>query len=417
MIAREIMKQVRVLILSTLVAASVWGAQESTPAARFEQALRPPSLKHVDVTMWPYFRPLPEQASPEGLRLLQEVARKPEDLGLQTPLERAFLQGKVWSFFDAQVRSWTWIDPKTVDAREERTPLTKPAQAKPGTSLEAAARLMRALALRDDERAALPDPYARTVESKMYPDRFDPARPLEPFLPADLWEVDGPWIHLGNSKDFPLANRHVTYFGGRSVFHLFLRVPEGRAAGLALLEKIGGYDGLKYQDGPPLPAGTQVALVEKAFVVAPDGALVATPLAEVVELRVHLRPERRFEHDKENPVQAVHRFRLRHDLLLQGDPAPLRSLVHREEDWEPVLQLVEHARAGPWTARGASIGMCRSCHLRPGVNGLGIFEMRTTFKGKAGDLMAAAPTEEVARTLRWKEQDLTGKELRALWKP
>ncbi len=390
--------------------------EERSEAERFDEALRPPAVASVELTMWPYARPLPELASPAGLQLLERFAAKPGELGLRTPLERALFQGKLWSFFDAQVRSWTWIDPKTADAPRGVGPPAKPVQAKPVKALAAAAALLRSLALSDEERTGLPDTYAKTVESKVYPAEFDPERPAAPFLPADLWDVDGPWVHLGNSKDFPVANRHVAYFGGRSSFHILLRVPAGRAAALELVGRMSTYDGLRPEAAPELPAGTQVALVERVFLLTPDRAIAASPLTEAVELRVHLQPAKRFGGYRSDNVQAIHRFRLRHDLLLKGDPAPLRVRGTGEEDWEPVVQLVETGRAGPWNARGSSLVHCHNCHSSPQAKGLGIFELRSTFKAKAGELVAVPAATEVERIRRWKERDFTWTELRAVWK-
>jgi hypothetical protein len=400
----------RRLILLLLLAS----AQDPPGAKVLEEALRPPPLAKIEISMWPYLRPLTELTSKETLALLEKPAERPEALGLKTPVERAMFQGLLWSFFDAQVRSWTWVDPKTIDRPDREGYPPRPVQPKPEKELAAAVRLMKKIALDDTEIKALPNPFVRTIESRTYPATFDPERPAAPFLPADLDQADGPWVSLGNVRDVPLAQRHVRYFGGRSSFHIYFRAPGGRAATLALVERLKDYGGDRVLEAPELPAGLQVALIERTFLVTPVGKLVPSPLVESAEFRVHLQPKKRFLGYESDATMVVHRFRLRHDLLLSNDPAPLRARQTGEDDWEPVFQLVENGRAGPWTSRGSSLVHCHSCHSFPQAQALGIFELRSL--SQTGPLGSLPLEQETARILAWKEKDFTWKELQALWR-
>jgi hypothetical protein len=384
--------------------------QERTGWNQLEEALRPPRQKKIEITNWPIQVPLAELSSPEAPALLDKFAARPADLGLVGPIQQALAQRLLWAFFDEQVRSWKYVDPD----RKPNQPVVPgpPKQKKPEAALRPAAQLIRRLALSEAEIRALPDPYARTVESKMYPTDFDSGKPTEPFLPPNLWDPEGPWISLGNSVEMPLAVRHTRYFGGRSSFQIFLRVPEGRQAGLDLVRSLSTYRGQKQYDPPKIPAGMIVVLVEQPILINAASALVPSPLVESVEMRVIHKPEKRFSNTK-SEIQSVFRFRLRPDLLLANDPAPLRARGFDEADWEPVSLLVEQGRVGGFPTRGTSIGHCANCHSFTQAQTLGIFEMRF---GDAGLLEIVVPAKERERILKWKEKDETWKELQSYWK-
>ena len=100
------------------------------------------------------------------------------------------------------------------------------------------AAVCKRLALSREQIAALPDNYAATVAARKFAPAFDPANPDTPFLPPDIFDQDGPWVCLGNANERPLASQHVDGSDGRSAFFAFLRLPGGRAATVAYLDKI-----------------------------------------------------------------------------------------------------------------------------------------------------------------------------------
>jgi len=383
--------------------------QEKSGWHQLEEALRPPRQKKIEITNWPLGVPLVDLSSPEAAALLEKFSARPADLGLVGPMEQALAQRLVWAFFDAQYLSWRWVDPDR--KLNQVTVPGPPKQKKPEATLRPAAQLIRRLALSEAEIRALPDPYARTVESKRYPATFDPEKPTEPFLPADLWDPEGPWISLGNSTDLPLALRHTKYFGGRSSWQIFLRVPEGRQSGLDLVRSLSTYRGQKPHDAPKIPAGMIVVIVEQPILINAANVLVPSPLVETVEMRVIHQPNGRFGLKKD--VQSAFRFRLRPDLLLANDPAPLRPRGFDEADWEPVQLLVENGRTGGFPVRGSSLVHCSACHGFAQAQTLGIFELRFA---DAGTLETLAPAKERERLLRWKEKDESWKELQSFWK-
>jgi hypothetical protein len=396
----------------TGIAALLLMLQEPPGWKRLEEALRPPAQKTIDITSWPDLRPLEELSSPEAAALLEKYADQPDQLALATRVERVLFQRLLWAFFDGHHRSWTTFD--SDHPRLQKRLVGPPKQPKPERLLRLSARLIRQLALPEEEiHNCLPRPYFLTVDSGMYPNDFDPAKPTQPFLPRDLWRADGHWISLGNSAELPLALRHTAYFGGRSSFQIFLRAPEGRNAGLELVKSLRHYRGENPSEAPTIPAGTQLAIVEEPLIVSEEGKLVPSLLTETVEIRVIRKPALRFDH--ENAAHAVFRFRLRPDLLVSGDPAPLRARGKEMEDWEPVTLLVDQAHAGPWTSRSAAVSVCHGCHSMPQAAGLGIASRRVRPK-ESGTLEVVDPHKERERALRWKEKEADWKELRSYWK-
>jgi len=94
---------------------------------------------------------------------------------------------------------------------------------------------IRHVALTAEEIRKLPDNYAAAVNAPDAVTTFHAAQPA-PFLPKDLLADDGPWVALGRMADEGIAaTMHFTFLGGRSVFEVRMKHPEGRAAGEAYM--------------------------------------------------------------------------------------------------------------------------------------------------------------------------------------
>jgi hypothetical protein len=201
----------------------------------------------------------------EALALLDEFLDKQGDRLVTDPLKRALLQRDLWALFDwAAGPAWTNSD-GTKQFGEERRGLQS-----------RLARVVRRLALSAEEIEKLPDNYADAVNAKAYPPDFQADRKASAFLPADLWKPDGPWVLLGDDEWRPLAERHVQFFGGRSSFLVFLRLPDGRPQTLEYLDQLRDWrqKGAK-GDVPQFPANTQTALVRRTLLLDDRGAVPA----------------------------------------------------------------------------------------------------------------------------------------------
>ena len=166
----------------------------------------------------------------EAIALLDEFLDKQGEGLVKDALKRALLQRDLWTLFDwAADPDWQKLDAKEQFVNERRELQTR------------LGRVIPRLALSAKEIEQLPDNYAAAVKAKRYPAEFHADRKTAAFLPADLWDPKGPWVLLGTSAGGHLAGDHVGFFGGRSTFVIFLRLPEGREATLAWgIGKTGG---------------------------------------------------------------------------------------------------------------------------------------------------------------------------------
>jgi hypothetical protein len=152
----------------------------------------------------------------DAVALLDEFLTKQGDKQVSDPLDRALLQHDLWAAFDWAVNPY-WDRPGRKKYPKERRDL-----------YVRLAAVMRQLALSDEQVGKLPDNYAAAVAARKYPPKFDPERKDQEFLPADLWDPEGPWVLLDEWARNPLASRHMEFFEGRSAFAVFLRLPGGR---------------------------------------------------------------------------------------------------------------------------------------------------------------------------------------------
>src|SRR4029079_2768570 len=123
-----------------------------------------------------------------------------------------------------------------------------------------------------------------------------------PYLPPDLFAADGPWICLGRGDDL-IAPAHVLADNPftTSAFLVFIKLPGGRAATRAYVERLRAFTAPVIRvrpassqqpfpdynpDLPQFPAGTEVALVRRALLVSSTFDIVASPLTESVQVRV-----------------------------------------------------------------------------------------------------------------------------------
>src|SRR5215813_293986 len=130
--------------------------------------------------------------------------------------------------------------------------------------------------------------WAETKHLLVGPSHQQAIRLLSAFLPPDLFQPDGPWVCVGARGGQHVAPSHAYAFSGRSVFLIFIRLPEGRSSTLNYLEKLQGFPASipgrnpnwrsPNPNLPQFPAGTQLALVRKMVIVDNQGDLAPTKL-------------------------------------------------------------------------------------------------------------------------------------------
>jgi hypothetical protein len=215
------------------------------------------------------------------LKALDAFLRGKDDERIEDPLKRAMLQRDLWYVFDklAETPSFGWNDDPIEDKQSQRRAVQK-----------RLAQVMRHLEQSATRLKALPDNYAVAVESGAFPTKFDPKNPKISYLPADL-RVDGKgdWVLVSRpdrGRGTGLAApAHAKFVEGKAIFLSFLRLPGGRKATENYIARLPSPP-CPDKDFPPLPDGTQMALVRRMLLPDDLGRLQATPVTENVQFRI-----------------------------------------------------------------------------------------------------------------------------------
>jgi hypothetical protein len=310
----------------------------------------------VDPLLWNQTRHLLEGPSRDSaLQVLREFLDQRGENLIDEPLKRAMLQRDLWAIFD-------WLANPHTD-RNHR-PIGEEAQAVLRRPL---AQVIKRLALDSAAMEKLPDTYAAAVASKQFATKFDPTQPHKSFLPPDLFDPEGPWVCIGRNGSDIIAPAHTHGFS-RSVFQVFLKLPDGRTATRDYLTALSRFNEpfqLRPEPNdnrflprlnsalPQFPAGTQVALVRSLLLIDSQSRLRATRIVETVQLR-----------DDSGDFE----FQLSRDLLFRGTAGGLRPVTSSERDFVtfnalPIDQL-EAIAAGSDVSRRMHVVMnlCADCH-------------------------------------------------------
>lgn len=324
-----------------------------------------------------YGRPRP-QTFREVVAVLDEFQSKNGPALVADPLKRAFLQRDLWALFDSLA-----IPAKDAHAAQRRH------------LAERVARIIRSVALSREQIQGLPDNYAAAAAAKAYPADFNPAKKDGAFLPADLFQTDGPWVQVGDGEYEPIAPKHVQFFGGRSSFLAFIRLPAGRKPTLAYVKQLQefvrkGTPG----DVPQFPAGTQVALVRQMLLIDNRGEITPTRVTESVQIRVIHDPL----HFARNGLQTYVEFKLRRQDLFARKAGGLRAITDSDGE-RPFLLYMGNAKGEEYEPVLAS---CRHCHNAAGIKSVNSFQ--GLYRRHPANWFATKPETETAAVARWKKQ-------------
>jgi hypothetical protein len=237
---------------------------------------------------------------------------------------------------------------------------------------------MRLSALTEAEIKALPDNLADAVKAGKFPRDFDPKRPEQVFLPADLLARDSPWVVVSKPTQPRLlgAPAHLATVKGRSVFLVLLRLPEGRKATEAFVKEL--------ENGklPALPKGTQTALLRRMLLIDDQGRLRPTPLTESLQVRVF--------NGSEEDVGTPFVFKLSRSGLFAGKGDGLR----------------------PLDLKG---NKCLGCHFSHDGNGVRSILTLGMGDGKRRALTTSNAEEQTRRSMAWTERTYTWGLLQGMW--
>jgi hypothetical protein len=236
----------------------------------------------VDPLLWRETRyVLTGPSHARAIRVLDEFLASNGERLIGDPLKRAVFQHDLWAIFD-------WLASTSDGDKAARTVL-----------MRRVARVMRRVALTRQNIEALPDTYAAAVASGAFADRADTSR-QQRFLPRDLFSATGPWVSVGGAE--PLLPQHAAELG-RSAFIVLWNLPGGSARTIGYLQKLWDFpqpfvsdETFQFaRDGeirtklnpalPPVPDGTQIALVRKMLLIDDTGVIVPSNLVQRIQMR------------------------------------------------------------------------------------------------------------------------------------
>jgi hypothetical protein len=212
-------------------------------------------------------------------------------------------------------------------------------------------------------------------------------------------------VLLGTSAGGHLAGDHVSFFGGRSTFVIFLRLPRGRDQTLKYLEQLSdwqrkGAKGDIPRDIPQFPANTQVALARRTVLLDDRGEIRPTPLTEKVQLRILHDPTTK------DGVQTFLQFRLRREQLLAGKAGGLGAVPDDEGEWDYLFNLgltvIDRGFIRP------IMTSCGGCH----GNAPGVASMNSFARGSLqNEWVVTSLGDEEGRIGAWKREQESWKQL------
>ncbi len=347
----------------------------------------------LDPLLWLESEHLLKQPSHErALHVLDEFLQTRGETLIRDPLKRAMMQRDLWAVFDWSVQQ----DSRSAEPRyiEEKRELQM-----------RLAEVLRRLALSGKEVETLPDNYAEAVTSGAFAKQYAPDHPERAFLPPDLFDSRGPWVNIDASPEpfnyAGVAEQHVETFDGRSRFLVFMRLPQGRKATVAYLQKLWDFpqpwvqqqepsagQAIPNPDLPPFPAGTEVALVRQMTLFDNQGNLAPAPITESVQIRVYhaitSTPPRFFGPDWaqviKNSGQDFYEIKLSRPLLFAGKDGGLRATGRDERELstfaqqgdDEIEEFDEHPEFKKMWA--PALQQCLSCHSGGGVRSLNSLE-------------------------------------------
>jgi hypothetical protein len=360
----------------------------------------------------------------EALRCLDEFLDTHAERLVSDPLKRAMLQRDLWAIFD-----WTVSrsESPSKDVAELQLRLAK---------------AMRRLALTGEQIRGLPRNYNLALAANTFATNYDPSHTEKAFLPPDLFRFDGAWVPVSVDDGGVVAPGHIFSVSGRSVFQVYLRLPQGRESTLTYLKRLSEFpkpwlrnrdnlaDFLPNPHLPQFPVGTQLALVRQMLLIDQEGELTPTGIVESIQIRIHraipLEIPRGFDTDSTVARDSldVYEFKLSRAKLFAGESGGLRAVRPEEREF-PLFQshgidLFEETIREPMErSLRPVLGSCDSCHFRPGIHSVlsripNIVLLRV--RDVRRNLKPSSDVESEARsTLHWKQSRGSWKRLREMW--
>jgi len=377
----------------------------------------------------------------QAVKILDEFLSTHSERLIQGPLKRAILQRDMWAIFD-------WLS----DEPSGRSRVVTDLQVK-------LAQAIRQVALTPAQLKALPDTYAAAASSKAFPVEYNPADPEAAFLPPDLFTPDGPWVSFAETTeqgDLLAAPAHARFFGARSVFTAFLRLPAGRQATLAYLKQLRKFpkplipnpDERGYMllsgpgrfeaagtgsafvpnpDLPQFPPGTEVALVRRIILVSDRGQPTPTALTESVQIRVFPNIPSRADWlaRRSGTIENTFEFELDRPKLFAGVTGGLRALTKDDREFPEFLatpydwlEMRPQSKSGAQSSaafRHPVLAGCDRCHGAPGIHSIVNTRAMWDGPGAQSKFFDSSPSQIAENTIERKRRQYNWGLLQGLW--
>ena len=366
----------------------------------------------LDPLLWPNTKYLLTNPSyQQAVTLLDEFLSTHAERAIANPLKRAIFQRDLWAIFD-------WTTEVSNDSTDKLNLQIKLVQ------------VMKRLALSPDQIAALPNTYQEAVNAKAFATTYDLNNAGRALLPPDLFDPRGPWVRFSLRGGSPVAPSHVQGFSGRSVFLVFMHLPEGRDATLKYLQKLAEFPRpwipdpedprrlLPNANLPQFPAGTQLALVREMALIDSRGEFRPTNIVEDIQIRVHrtipseIPDALNTDRNEARRALEVHEFKLSRSKLFAGESGGLRTIAAGETEF-PLFQshgidLFEEI-SGPFERElRVSLSACSSCHFRPGIHSV-------LSRGRGDIIPSWDLNYDASETKWWKRRQYDWGLLQGLW--
>jgi len=343
-----------------------------------------------------------------AIGVLDEFLTSHGELEVKDPLKRAILQRDLWAVFDWT--TGTWLEsPQKVNLQNKLF------------------EVIRRLALSPEEINRLPDPYPAAIKSRAFPADYDPNKRTQAFLPPDLFDPKGPWVRLSARGGDPIAIGHLSFFFGRSLFLIFIRLPGGRAAALDYLKSLDAVGKAWLPDAngpegvmpnpqvPEFPPGTALALVRIAMLIDNAGNLQSSRIVEDIQIRVHrvipaqIQPIHNLDRNDARTALDVFEFKFSRRKLFAGEGGGLRPLQIGEQEFALFSSHdFDFEQREPLAA-------CASCHFRPGVHSM-LSRGRLAGTERVEVMPAWDANYELDVTRLWKGRQYDWGLLQGLWR-
>jgi hypothetical protein len=377
----------------------------------------------LDPLLWSLTKHLLEGPShTNAVAVLDEFLCAHGEALIRDPLKRAILQRDLWAVFD-----WTVRPDRDAPDRQARHALQ--------TRLSAA--ILR-LALTKEEIDGLPDNYLEAIRSHVFEEAEQDHGPPGPYLPAGFFATNGSWVCVGLPGEQPLAPAHVSRFGGRSAFLVFMQTPGARQEATNYLKRFREYpQPYLYEPSeystyltvpvpnpnlPIFPNGTTFALVRQMVLVDQNGGLVPTHVTESVQIRRYndTHPVRGAYGMAPTAAQSSSEFVLSREGLFKGITGGLRAVAPDEKDFlqfmskgfDPFEEAVR--RHEPLSLHPALD--CMTCHGQGGLASMASFLQNFGVRTVTLPYITEVTVDRQRDTARyWKQRDFAWGLLQGLW--